>query len=293
MKILHDITKAGLVATPNKDRTPIYDKPVGGQKIDAIDTNTTVGRTAGDILWDDNGKVWMRMNLTKVAAVNKKDIGWVRLDNVVLSKAAASPAAEGKAQGLINDMLKQDAAIVARLQRVYNAAFKLKKQGKDVTKITAIMSKLLSGVIVRQNKLKNTSGVKITKTLQTNIVVNDKSEISGIGVAPLVIAGAAVVVGSVATIALYYAFRPDYYDSKKDFVITADLEKMIDANISDPQKREELKQKIKETAQEQLQKAFEDGQTKQRFADIWSVGKYLAVGVGVYFLATNMNRNKK
>lgn len=291
MKVLHDISKAGLVVYPRGSRLPVYDDPTDGKKIDSYDKGEAAGRTTGDILYMDNATVWLRVNLTKPSAIGLKMIGWVRMDYSTLAKTEANPKVDGKAEDMLNDMLKHDADIVRRLQRVYNAALILKKQGKNVDKISAVMGKLLGGVISRQNKLKRTEGVTLKRPLQANITINKISG-PGVGAAPLVIYGLVALAGGIATVALYYAFRPDYFDSKKDFIITADLEKMIDANIADPKAREELKEKIKEVGQEQLKDAYKDGQTDQRFRDMWSVGKYALFGFGVFLLISKVGGRK-
>ena len=292
MKVLHDITKSGLVVYPRGSRLPVYENPTSDRKIDVYQKGDAAGRTTGDVVYLDDGTVWLRVNLTKLAARTLKEIGWVRMDYSTLAKTEANPKVDGKAEEMLNDMLKQDAEIVRRLQRVYNAAIKLKQRGKNVKKISDIMGKLLSGVIVRQNRLKKTEGITLKKPLKANILINKISG-PGIGAAPLVVYAGVAIAGGIATVALYYAFRPDYLDSKKDFIITADLEKMIDANIADPKAREELKEKIKEEGQEQLEDAYRDGRDDQKWKDLWATGKYVLFGLATFFVITKIQEKKK
>jgi hypothetical protein len=95
----------------------------------------------------------------------------------------------------------------------------------------------------------------------------------GIGALPIIGAVILVVIGAGLATAAYFAFKPDYDQGAKDLKVTKELEAAL--SKVDP----ETAQKIKDQLGEQIDKAYTQGKTDQKISNVFSIGKYLIIGL--------------
>ena len=97
-----------------------------------------------------------------------------------------------------------------------------------------------------------------------------------------VITGSALAIGAVSALvgaaALYYVFKPDYDDSKKDLKVSYNLKKLLDS--AEP----EVAKQIEQDLEKQIDDAYNQGKTDQWFSGIGSMLKYAAIIGGTIYI---------
>lgn len=254
----------------------------------------TAGRSSGQVSAMSDGE-WLQVNL--YSPVNGKKYGYVRRDvvNIVNPLPNTSNEANSNAPAMVADMLKNDKQTLANLNKIFILIGKLKKSGVDVSKIEPEFKKYLDRLMQRQLHLLQAEAnglITITKAINSGIKVSNEYHqkyglnnltMKTIGIAPVVLIVGGVVIGGVAAAALYYLIKPDYEDSKLDFIVTDNLQKEIDKYIP-KEKQAEFKNVLQKESQPQLNDAFNAGKTDQKWGDVFSVLKYMAIFGGGFFI---------
>jgi hypothetical protein len=263
-------------------------------KIDS--PSKSAGRTTGNYFDEKDGR-WFQCALITPAG----KYGYVRQDVILLSEPKTNTIAETQAENLVNDLIQNDIKVYNTLLRCFVLMAKWKKQGVDVQKFEIQFVKLWVLLSNRQRKIKYSE--LVTAKQGYDVAYKNTADlvkaywqqqtgysISAIPVIALVIIG--VVIGAGLSAAAYYAFKPDYEDSKKDLVISETLEKAL--KTLTPAEQEEVKKDL----ETQIDDAYNAGKEKQSWSDMFSFIKPLALIFGGYLVVTRVidhesKRNKK
>lgn len=225
-------------------------------------------------------------------------VGYVREDNaktVYLKNDAPSKEAT---QTLVNNIVANDRKVYDSLLVLSNLIATQKKAGCNVSKYEAKFKELNEKLAERQAALKNNSSwFGSVKTDASGVWSKMKdaynslvASISGVGAIPVIIAVvavAALVVGSTATIAVYFALKPKYDESKKDLQETDELKEAV-AKLST-----EKGKKLLDDLEKQVDDAYNDGKTDGQLGGMFSIIKPLAIGALGFVLVTKFLDSQK
>lgn len=275
----------------NIRETPSFNAPV----LVKVAVGQPGGRSTGQYLQMSDGN-WFQVNLYK--PVNGKTYGYAPefykgKKNISFTEPNSNnnQQAENNAQKLVDDVVSTDKKVYEGIYRSYIKMLSL--QNKGVTIPLQLQAKLASVYITlrdRQDKMLKSGYIESYKTGTPEKYVSYKTSLNnamiahmnnghfmrGIGVIPVIawIIIAAVVGASSAAVA-YYAFKPNYEDSKRDLKIIDELEKAL--NTLTPEEKE----KVVDNLEKQVDDAYNAGKTDQKVKDTFSfgaIGKYLLMG---------------
>lgn len=305
-----DKSLSGKVAKANLRDVRVYSIPsYNGVKIATFNPGETMGRLSGTSFnMPDTGN-WIDINL--LTPVNGFAHGYTRESyngskQVTLSDSP-SPTAEKNAQQLLNSIVDTDKKTYAKLIGIYRKVKELEAKGIEIplslrVKIVLTYQSLYN----RQMKLKSMKDLKCTtgspqdKQTAENLAkyVDTQRQGGGImgigdgGLTILIIIILAVIITAGSMVAIYYATKPDYEDSKRDFKVPDELQKVLDKLSKEDQ------QTILNESEKQIDDAYNAGKQNQSLKDFFTglPGKILLVG-GAFLLAKEFiftgNRNKK
>lgn len=136
-------------------------------------------------------------------------------------------------------------------------------------------NQLVRSYTERQTALKNSTAFKTKNWLDAK--TSELMNWLGLGAVPIVPIAIGGVVGVVATVSLYFAFRPKYSESTKDLRISSELKSALDEVSPATQ------QKIKDNLEKQIDKAFQAGRNQGGISAVMNLIKWVAIaGVGIY-----------
>ena len=196
-----------------------------------------IGRTSG-VYYKINGIVYFLVNISTPKNANLS-YGYVDANNVHFEEPNSNEAAQ-YVQELINTYIKQEQGIYKKL--LFLAPI-IKKMRDDKVQgyqnYLAAYKLLLERLYLRQETFINSQLVNV-QTAQLKGGEKEKEElktlwaaISGIGVIPVIVylVAAAIVAGGTAAIC-YYAFKPNYEESKVDFKLSKELDDTLRAKLT-------------------------------------------------------------
>jgi hypothetical protein len=242
---------------PNSGSVNVRKEPTTKSDIVAVKSGY-VGRTSGaylkmaDGVWfqvniaDDNSLVTNQNNvLTRVSngqfATPKQ--GYVRADVVNFNEPKNSTATLN-AQAMLNKLVESDKNIYTTLVKLAPIIKQLRSQNKLDENTLTVYKGLLQRLYQRQQAFIKTKLVKYqTGTLDGyEQEKKDLAEVwAAIGIAPLVVGliiGVIIAVGAIT--ACYYAFKPNYEDSKADFILSKNLDETCRKKLT-PEEYAQLK----------------------------------------------------
>lgn len=253
------------------------------------------GRTSGNYYKMSDG-IWYQVILN-----GGKGYAYVREDVTKLVVPKDTPVSEAESKKIIDALVNNDIQIHESLIRTANLLSSAKEKGVSISSQEEKYKGLLTRLIRRQEKIKNSkilswkTGLKkgmdkLVEGFKTYVLVNWGIYIKGIGAVPIV----AVVVGAVAgaglSVAAYFAFRPEYDESKTDLKLSKELEDIL--KKVDPVTAE----KIKTDLEKQVDTAYNKGKTAGTFSGMFNVIKpfaFAALGFwGVTKLIDSQNRKR-
>lgn len=233
------------------------------------------GRTSGNYYKMSDG-IWYQVILNGI-----KGYAYVREDVTKLVVPKDTPVSDAESKKLIDALVNNDIQIHESLIRTANLLSTAKAKGAVVSAYEEKYKGLLTRLIRRQDKIKNSkilswkTGLKkgmdkLVEGFKTYVLVNWGIYIKGIGAIPIV----AIVVGAVAgaglSVAAYFAFRPEYDESKTDLKLSKELEDIL--KKVDPVTAE----KIKTDLEKQVDTAYNKGKTAGTFSGMFNVIKPIA-----------------
>ena len=110
-----------------------------------------------------------------------------------------------------------------------------------------------------------------------------------IGVIPVAAVVVGAIIGGGLATAAYFAFRPDYDESKTDLIISTELEEALSKVTP------ETATKIKAGLEKQVDDAYNSGKTAGSFSGMFSILKPVAIGLLGFFAIQKFlqSQNKK
>lgn len=289
------------VVYPLYARVNVREKPaINAQLIKEFLQNQVVGRTTGTELKMKDGS-WYQVLFSE--KVNGKEYGYVKANSIKLVEGK-NDIEPGMVQKMIDSLISNDLAIFKSLGKSAAILNDLKAKGKNTKAFENTLTDLKFRHDVRQNKIRTSKLLswkeatdefvkKTTEFLVKYTPSRTYYGMYGIGAAQ----GVAIVVGAVVGVglatAVYFAFRPDYDESKTDLKISSELEQAL-SKVSP-----ETAEKIKTDLETQIDTAYNSGKTAGTFSGMWNVLKPLAIGFGGFLLiksfinSQNKNNGKK
>jgi hypothetical protein len=244
------------------------------------------GKTTGNYLSMEDGK-WYQLQLAN------KTLGYVREDVAAIIKANTVTVADAK--GMINNLVESDKKVFESLLRIAPLLSVAKQKGVETSIYEKQFKTLTDRLAARQDTIKKSSVIK----WQTGIKKGYDSmmtwfkdlyaKISGIGVIPLVAIVVSAVAGAGLAAGAYFIFKPKYSESQVDLKISSDLESLL--KKTDPV----TAKKITDNLEKQVDKAYNQGTTDEKFSGMFAILKPLAIALAGFFLITRLisSQNKK
>jgi len=241
-----------------------------------------IGRTSGAYLKMADG-VWFQINFE-----NKIDPlvtqGYVRADVVNFKEPTNNNNATFNAQAMLNKLVESDKNIYTTLVKLAPVVKQLRSANMIDNNTLSLYKALLQRLYERQQAFVKTKLVKY-QTGQLKGYDKEKQDLTevweAIGLAPLVIGIiiGVVVIASAAT-ACYYAFKPNYEDSKADFVLSKQLDETLKKKLTS----EEYAQLHKE-GEKNVDDAYNTGKSEGKVSLVtkiiafagafWAVDKFI------------------
>ena len=234
------------------------------------------GRTSGNY-YKMSDSIWYQVILNE-----SKGYAYVREDVTKLVVPKDTPVTEGESKKMIDQLVSNDMQIHDSLIRSANILNAAKEKGKNISTFQEKYKGLLNRLIRRQDKIKNSrilswkTGLKkgmekLIEGFKMYILSNPGIFIRGIG-EPVTLT--AIVISAVAgaglAIGAYFAFRPEYDESKTDLKLSKELEDVL-KNV-DPITAE----KIKADLEKQVDTAYNKGKTAGTFSGMFNILKPIA-----------------
>lgn len=231
-----------------------------------------IGRTSGAFLKMTDG-IWFQINFE-----NKIDPlvtqGYVRSD-VVNFKEPSNNASTVNAQAMLNQLIACDKNIYTILVKLAPTVKILRQTGSIDSNTLNLYKSLLQRLYERQQAFVKTQLVQY-KTGQLKGYDQEKKDLaevwSAIGIAPLVVGIiiGVIVLASAAT-ACYYAFKPNYEDSKADFILSKQLDETLKKKLT----TEEYTQ-LKKEGEKNVDDAYNAGKGEGKVSLVMKIGAFLA-----------------
>jgi hypothetical protein len=233
------------------------------------------GRTSGNYYKMTDG-IWYQVVLN-----DNKGYAYVRGDVTRLVVPKDTPVTEAEGKKLVDQLVSNDIQVHESLIRSANLLNSVKAKGTNISSYQDKYKGLLTRLIRRQDKIKNSkilswkTGFKkgmdnLVEGFKSYVLTHYGLYIQGIGAITLV----AIVIGAVAgaglSVAAYFAFRPEYDESKTDLKISKELEEVL--SKVDPVTAE----KIKTDLEKQVDTAYNKGKTAGTFSGMFNIIKPIA-----------------
>jgi hypothetical protein len=236
----------------------------------------SMGRTTGNAEKMPDGTWW------QVVINGSGEIAWVRQDVTKFSIPKDSPNVDG--DKVVQGLIKSDEQLYYSILRASALAQGLESKGQNVAKEKATLHTLLGRLSFRQTKIKESGLVKFQTGFlkKYNALVAKLKSWLGIGepVTVTVVVVISAILGAGLAVAAYYVFKPDYDDSKKDLVVSANLEKAL-STLAPTEAAA-----VKIDLEKQIDTAYNQGKTDQSFSSFFSIGKYILIA-GIGFVLIN------
>lgn len=246
------------------------------------------GRTTGQLLNMSDG-IWYQILLYTADDPQNNKYGYVRNDVTNLIEPKQNTVTDAQAM----DMVKQ---LVANDQQIMNLSLvnvalleKAQQQGKDVSVLADKQAKLIERYNKRQQRIQTSELLKTQRAYSKSVedlvkkygstTAYDKV-IDGIGAFPIIAIAAGAIVGIGLAVMIYYAFRPDYDQSKVDLDIAKDINEKIKSVLT-PEQYKEFSDKLKK----QVADAYKTGHAEGGVEGTWALLKPIAlIGFGLIVL---------
>jgi hypothetical protein len=233
------------------------------------------GRTSGNYYKMSDG-IWYQVILN-----DNKGYAWVREDVIKLVLPKDTPVSDSSAKKLIEDLVSNDIQVHESLIRSANVLNAAKAKGINIAAYKEKYKGLLSRLIRRQDKIKNSkilswkTGLKkgmdkLVEGFKSYVLINFGLYIQGIGAVTLIAIVVSAVAGAGLAVAAYFAFKPEYDESKTDLKLSKELEAVL--KTVEP----ETAAKIKADLEKQIDTAYSRGKTQGTFAGMFNIIKPLA-----------------
>lgn len=285
------------IVTPKGDTLNVRSLPGTTSKVLlTLSKGSPAGRTSGEVINMKDGK-WLQVNLYK--ETSGKTVGYVRSDVVILSvvnDSSKNSVAEANGKSMMDELISNDQQLFTEIIISKQLLKEAKAKGKNVADLSARLDKLNNSYVDRQVKIKTSNLIKFQtgykKEMASLVKAWDETKtydriIDGIGAVPIVVW---YLMGAATLAAIYYAFRPDYDQSKVDLNISDDIKKKIKSVLTaDEYSTFEAKLKT------QVADAYKDGMTEGKFGGIFTIVKWVAVFIGGYFVVDKfiVTQNRK
>ncbi len=246
----------------------------------------SAGRTTGDFYKDNAGHTWYKVALYK--EYNGQKYGWARNDVIKLFKPKEDNISKEKAQSLIDNLVKSDIQVYKNALLLAPLLDQAEKNGHNISQHKSKYEGLVKRLERRQNKIKTSKLLKWRTGLDKGMTwfknsfktyLSTQFGIYGtnpnIGAIPAIVIGA--VIGGGIAVAAYFAFRPEYDESKTDLKMSKELEKALSSLTP------EEAAKLKNNLEKQVDNAYNTGVSNERFGNIAKILKYgLVIGLAFW-----------
>lgn len=284
----------------NKVVYPLYsvvnvrEKPsIESPNIQTVKMNVAVGRTTGtEFKMKDSS--WYQVLFS--AKVNNHEYGYVKANSVKLVEGK-NDISQKQAETLVNSLIENDKKIYSSLLKSANILNSLKSKGINTTAYDTKFKTLLDRHTERQDKIKTSKLLSWKAGLDNtmkSLTDGFKTYLSwkfgiNIGVIPVAAVVVGAVIGGGLATAAYFAFRPDYDESKTDLIISSELEEALSKVTP------ETAIKIKAGLEKQVDDAYNSGKTAGSFSGMFSIIKPVAIGLLGFFAIQKFlqSQNKK
>ena len=282
-----------LVASPSGSNVNVRKEPTTNSTVLYNRSNTatpgtvaSAGRTTGDFV-KEGSYTWFKIILTK--SYGGQSWGWVRNDVVKLYKPKTEQISEAKAKSLIDNLVQTDIQVYEQALKIAPLLDSAEKKGANVSKQKNLYKEIVQRLEARQEKMKNSkllkwqTGIKkgteklkdfFKSFLATQYHIYGTESIGAIGTIII-----SAVIGGGLVVAAYFAFRPDYDESKTDLKMSTELEKAL--SLLTPIEAAKLQKDL----EKQVDTAYNTGKSNERFNVLGGGLKWaliaLVVGWGV------------
>jgi len=188
-----------------------------------------MGRTSGAYLKMKDG-IWFQINFDnpKTPSINQ---GYVRSDVVTFSEPKNNTVALNKAQDMINLLVESDKQIYTKLVKLAPIVKQLRATGSIDSNTLTLYKSLIQRLYLRQKAFIDSKLVEYKKG-DLKGYEQEKQDFedvyNAIGIIPIVVGIIVfVVIAATAGTICYYAFKPNYEDSKVDFVLSKQLDESL------------------------------------------------------------------
>lgn len=255
---------------PNSASVNVRKEPSTKSDIVSVKTGY-VGRTSGAYLKMSDG-IWFQVNFE-----NKIDPlvtqGYVRSD-VVNFKEPSNNSSTVNAQAMLNKLIESDKNIYTTLVKLAPVVKQLRSNNMIDNNTLMLYKGLLQRLYERQQAFVKTKLVKY-QTGQLKGYEKEKQDLAevweAIGIAPLVVGIiiGAIVIASAAT-ACYYAFKPNYEDSKADFILSKQLDETLKKKLTSAEYAQ-----LKKEGEKNVDDAYNSGKSEGKVSLVAKIGAFL------------------
>jgi hypothetical protein len=285
----------GLAVYPKGTTLNVRSLPsTAGKILATVKSGVKAGITTGNVNKMSDGEWWQ-------IDIGSKVYGYVRNDVATTTtpvKSTSNPTTTDAANVIAN-LVESDKSVWDTLARIKALITVINAKGGNTSAYDSQLSTLTNRLVARQNAIKNSNVVKWSEGIKSSYktllesLPNSASPyadsgmwLAGIGALPMVVI-VSIVAGAGLTAAAYYIFKPKYDESKADLKISTELETAL--SKVDPA----TASKIKTQLEKQIDNAYNQGATDQKFSGAWSIIKPVGFALVGYFLLTSfVNSNK-
>jgi hypothetical protein len=234
-------------------------------------------------------------NWFQVILNSSQNIAYVREDVTKFLQPKETDISAAESKKIIDGLVNNDIQVHDHLVKSANILTGLKTKGVPVSVYEKNFKSLFDRFARRQEKIKNSkilkwqSGFKkgtqnLIDGFKAYVLLNTGIYISALPVAAVVISA---VAGAGLSVLAYFAFRPEYDESKTDLVLSKELEETL--SKLEP----ETARKIKDNLEQQIDKAYNTGKTHGTFSGAFKIIKPLAIAAAGFFLVTKFIEHQK
>lgn len=217
-----------------------------------------------------NDGIWYQILL------NPSGYCYCRKDVIVINKSATGVLNKESESELLVNMANNDKELYKRLIYLEYLVKKSAQKNQQITSIDESLQKVFKRYNLRQQKIKESNIVKFEEW--NDSALNYFKQKLGISALPALAAPLLLFAsGAVAAGLIYYAFKPDYEDSKSDLKISKDLQILLESlNPAEAQA-------IKNDLEKQIDDAYNAGKSDQGFLSVLKTLVIVsAVSIGLY-----------
>ncbi len=256
---------------------------------DIIETyNGYVGRTTGAYLKMSDG-IWFLVNLANNIKHPFIKQGYVRADVITFKEPSNDTVTLNKAQDMLNKLVESDKQVYTTLIKLAPTVKRLRQTGAIDANTLHLYKSLCSRLYSRQQAFIDTKLVQYKKG-DLKGYDQEKKDLAelyeAIGIIPIVVGIiiGVIVAASAATIC-YYAFKPNYEDSKADFVLSKELDTTLKKKLTQAEYDQ-----LKKEGEKNVDDAYNAGKNKGKIG----LGVQVATFLGGFWLLDRyvLSRNK-